>query len=315
MASYTLQAAAKINLYLEILGDRPDGYHELAMVMQSVGLSDRIDIRSISTDTIRIQCNHPAVPTDASNLAYRAVELVTQKFPDAMTHHGGVEVVIDKHIPVGAGLAGGSADAAAVLVGLDLLWKLGLTQSELQELGAQLGSDIPFCIAGGLAIATGRGEKLAALPSPNPLHLVLAKHRHISVPTGWAYQTFRKQFGDRYIATANATVLTDRWQRVHSGPLVRAVTQGDVDAIRAHLHNDFERIVFPTYPPVAKLRQCLADVSSIGALMSGSGSTVFALARSRAEAEAIQAHAQNVMADPDLDFWITEFVSAGVQLC
>ena len=177
MRTYSLIAPAKINLYLEILGDRPDGFHELVMVMQSVGLADQIDLRANGTDLFRLHCDDPQVPKDPSNLAYRAAELMQQQFPDAFARYGGAEITIHKRIPIGAGLAGGSANAAAVLVGLDLLWELGLTQSELQELAAMIGSDIPFCVAGGTALATGRGEKLAPLVSLDQLYVVLAKYR------------------------------------------------------------------------------------------------------------------------------------------
>ena len=173
MRSYSLLASAKINLYLEIIGDRPDGYHELAMVLQSIDLADRIDLRAIGTDTIRVRCDHPQVPPDKNNLAYRAADLLAKQFPDALAKYGGVEIAIHKQIPVAAGLAGGSANAAAVLVGMDLLWQLGLTQSELQELGGTLGSDVPFCIAGGTALATGRGDKLSPQPDLGGLSVVL----------------------------------------------------------------------------------------------------------------------------------------------
>ncbi|MEM8611399.1 MAG: 4-(cytidine 5'-diphospho)-2-C-methyl-D-erythritol kinase, partial [Cyanobacteria bacterium P01_H01_bin.105] len=124
MTSYTLLSAAKINLYLEIIGHRSDGFHELAMVMQSVDLCDRITLTSQTMAIRRLQCNHPQVPTDSSNLALKAVDLLTQKFPELANR--GVEINIEKNIPVGAGLAGGSSNAAATLVGLNLLWNLGL---------------------------------------------------------------------------------------------------------------------------------------------------------------------------------------------
>lgn len=160
MRLYSLLAAAKINLYLEIVGDRPDGFHELIMVMQSLSLADRVTVRSIGIDDIRVRCDHPLVPTDDTNLAYRAAALLAQRFPGVMAKLGGVEITLEKRIPVGAGLAGGSGNGAAVLVGLDMLWQLGLTQAELQELAAALGSDMPFCISGGTALATGRGNSL-----------------------------------------------------------------------------------------------------------------------------------------------------------
>ena len=160
MQSCSLIAPAKINLSLEIIGDRPDGFHELVMIMQSVGLADRIDMQPSDTQNIYIYCDHPQVPTDETNLAYRAADLMCRSFPEMYANFGGVSIRIAKNIPVAAGLAGGSGNAAAVLVGINLLWKLGLTQQELQDLAAQIGSDIPFCVSGGTALATGRGEKL-----------------------------------------------------------------------------------------------------------------------------------------------------------
>lgn len=312
MRIYSLLAFAKINLYLEIIGDRPDGYHELAMVMQSVSLADRVSLRELSVDEVRIQCNHPEVPTDRRNLAYRVVELMWERFPDLQQRHGGVEITIEKQIPVGAGLAGGSADAAAVLVGLNLLWKLGLTHIELQELGQQLGSDIPFCITGGTAIATGRGEKIAPLGNNSDLHVVLAKHRSISISTPWAYGTFREKFRESYVSAERD--LAERWHQVHSGALVAAIGHHNPAEIGQHLYNDFEKIVLPAYPQVGQLRDTLAEFSSLGAMMSGSGPTVFALAHSRQEAERIRQQAQVELADPDIDFWVAQFCSSGVQL-
>ena len=144
MQTYTLIAPAKINLLLEIIGDRPDGFHELVMVLQSIDLADIVELKSLPGEQIHLNCTHPDVPQDSTNLAHRAAQLMQTQFPD----RGGVEITITKNIPIGAGLAGGSTDAAAVLVGLDLMWNLGLTQSELQILGAALGSDVPFCIVG-----------------------------------------------------------------------------------------------------------------------------------------------------------------------
>ena len=229
MRSYSLIAPAKINLYLEIIGDRPDGYHELAMVLQSISLADQIDIQPIGIDTIIVRCDHAEVPNDHTNLAYRAAALLTQQFPEAMAQFGGVEINIKKNIPIAAGLAGGSTDAAAVLVGLDLMWQLGLTQSELEVLGAQIGSDVPFCIQGGTALATGRGEELSPLKNLDNLYVVLAKHRHLGISTIWAYQTYRQQFSQTYISQAQD--LETRQHRVHSGPMVSAIMHADGSAI------------------------------------------------------------------------------------
>jgi 4-diphosphocytidyl-2-C-methyl-D-erythritol kinase len=312
MHTYSLLAPAKVNLYLEILGDRPDGYHELAMILQSIALADRIDLRANGTEVIRVHCDHPLVPADTSNLAYRAAVLMAELFPEAFNQYGGVDITIQKNIPVGAGLAGGSTNAAAVLVGVDLLWGLGLTQVELQELGAKLGSDVPFCVTGGTAIATGRGENLSPLPALDNLYLVLAKYCSLSVSTAWAYQTYRKQFGDSYISEGDR--LEGRRREVHSGAIVAAVSRQDAAQIGKLLYNDLEKVVLPNYPQVAKLREELQQLDMLGAMMSGSGPTVFALVESQSQAEAIADQIQAILPDPDLEVWTTQSVGSGIQL-
>ncbi|MBG1269702.1 4-(cytidine 5'-diphospho)-2-C-methyl-D-erythritol kinase [Nostoc sp. WHI] len=320
MHSYTLIAPAKINLYLEIIGDasgglrqRPDGYHELAMILQSIGLADQIGVHSLSTDSIRVHCNHPQVPTDNTNLAYRAAELMATQFPEAFSKYRGVEITINKQIPVAAGLAGGSTNAAAVLVGIDLLWKLGLTQSELEELGAKLGSDVPFCVAGGTAIATGRGEQLSPLPSLDNIYILLAKYRSLEVSTAWAYQTYRQQFGNSDIRDTNN--LAARASAVHSGAIVKAIFDKDVRQIAQKLHNDLERVVLPAYPQVLQLREVIANQEGIlGTMMSGSGPTVFALLESQQQAEQLKLQVREAIPDEDLELFVTRTITHGIQI-
>lgn len=313
MHSYTLIAPAKINLYLEIIGNRPDGYHELAMILQSIGLADQIGVHSISTDSIRVHCNHPQVPTDNTNLAYRAAELMATQFPEAFSKYKGVEITINKQIPVAAGLAGGSTNAAAVLVGIDLLWKLGLTQSELEELGAKLGSDVPFCVAGGTAIATGRGEQLSPLPSLDNIYILLAKYRSLEVSTAWAYQTYRQQFGNSYIRDTDN--LAARANAVHSGAIVKAIFDKDVRQIAQKLHNDLERVVLPAYPQVLQLREVIANQEGIlGTMMSGSGPTVFALIESQQQAEQLKLQVREAIPDEDLELFVTRTITHGIQI-
>lgn len=313
MRSYSLIAPAKINLYLEIIGDRPDGYHELAMILQSIDLADQIEVRSLSTDNIRIHCHHPQVPTDKSNLAYRAAELMARQFPDAFSNYGGVDITIKKQIPVAAGLAGGSTNAAAVLVGIDLLWHLGLTQSELEELGATLGSDVPFCIAGGTAIATGRGEQLSPLPNLTPISIVLAKYRSLEVSTPWAYKTYRQQFGSTYIRDSDS--LAARASAVHSGAMVKAIFNQNAAEIAQKLHNDLERVVLPAYPQVLQLRELFATQPGVlGTMMSGSGPTVFAIAQSPQQAEAIKLNVREAIPDEDLELFVTGTNMHGIQI-
>lgn len=312
MRPYSLIAPAKINLYLEIIGDSPtSGYHELAMVLQSIDLADRIDLRPLGTETIRVRCDDAQVPADKNNLAYRAADLLARQFPTAFARYGGVEIVIHKNIPVAAGLAGGSADAAAVLVGIDLMWQLGLTQSELQELGAKLGSDIPFCIAGGTALATGRGEKLSPLPDLDNLYVVLAKYRNLSISTAWSYQTYRQQFSNDYCPPDDVEC---RRQRVHSGPMVAAIAHKDAAKIGQLLHNDLEKVALPVYPQVLELRQLFQSLNVLGTMMSGSGPTVFALTASMAEAEQVKERVKSAIASPDLDLWVAKFSNTGIRI-
>ena len=312
MRLYSLSAAAKINLYLEVIGDRPDGYHELVMVMQSIGLTDRITVRSLSSPNIQLQCDHSDVPKDSTNLAFKAAALLQNRFPSAMKQYGGVEISIEKNIPVGAGLAGGSSDAAAVLVGLDMLWQLGLTQTELQVLGAELGSDVPFCIVGGTAIATGRGEQIDSLHGFDHLYAVLAKYRSLSVSTPWAYQAYRQAYAASYL-DINVAGKT-RHEAVKSGPIVTAISQQNGTEIGHHLSNDLEKIVLAEYPQVQALKDTMAECGGLGTLMSGSGPTVFTLAATQKQAETILEQVRSRISDPDLGVWVTPFAPTGVQL-
>ncbi len=294
----SLKSAAKINLYLEITGNRPDGYHDLVMILQSIDLCDRIDIRKLGTDEIQVQCTNPEVPCDRTNLAYRAAALLQGNFPDV----GGMEIAIDKQIPMGAGLAGGSANAAAVLVGIDRLWELGLTQPQLCEFAAQLGSDIPFCVSGGTALATGRGEVLSPLPDLTDLVLVICKPRNIAISTVWAYQTFRSQ---GLLATSQIK------NQNLSSQIVAAIASGDESTpnkIGRLLYNDLERVVLPEHPEIAALKNKLLDQECLGAMMSGSGSTVFAIAPDLDRAQQI---AEAIKTD-DIDVWVVKSLARSI---
>lgn len=296
-SSLSLKAPAKINLYLEITGNRPDGYHDLVMVLQSIELSDRLDLRMTGTDKIHILCTHPEVPTDETNLAHKAAKLLQDLYPD----FGGVEITITKNIPIGAGLAGGSSNAAAVLVGLDRLWNLGLTQGELIDLSAQLGSDVPFCISGGTVLAVGRGEVLSPLPPLENLALVICKPRNLGISTAWAYQTFRSQ-----------GLLAANRHKGNSSQMLAAIASRDESShrqIARLLYNDLERVVLPAYPQISHLKSSLEAQECLGVLMSGSGSTVFAIAQNPDSAQRI---ADGINRD-DIDVWVTTTSIHGIQ--
>ena len=312
MNTCTLLAAAKINLYLEIVGSRSDGFHELVMVMQSVDLCDRITITRHRMPTVQLTCTHPQVPTDHTNLALRAAKLLSERFPEAASQFGGLTLHIEKNIPVGAGLAGGSSNAAAALVGIDLLWNLGLTQAELMRLGAELGSDVPFSIKGGTAIATGRGEALDPIPGCDGLYVVLAKYNSLSVSTPWAYKTYRQQFSETYLDLANAVTLTERQQHIHSGPMVQAIAEKNCADVGQYLYNDLEKVVLPAHEPVAQLKATMA-CGGIGTLMSGSGPTVFTLTETLTAAEAVRDQVRSQIPTPDLSLWIAPISSTGIR--
>ncbi len=312
MRFYTLLAPAKINLYLEIIGDRPDGFHELVMILQSIDLADIIEISANGLDSIRLYCDHPSVPLDERNLIYKAAQLMCQTFPNAFANYGGVEINLEKNIPISAGLAGGSTDGAAVLVGLNLLWKLGLTRPELAELAAQLGSDVPFCLTGGTAIATGRGEKIDSLHDLVNIWVVLAKYESTEVATPWAYQRYRQMFQDLYVSDTSA--IERRTLTVHSGRLVQAISQHDAEKIGLSMHNDLEKVVLPAYPKVEELRNLMTQAGGLGTMMSGSGPTVFTLCQSETEAQRISQKVRESISDPDLGIWISQFNSSGIQV-
>ena len=312
MQSYSLIAPAKINLYLEIVGDRLDGFHELIMILQSIELADRVDIRPSDTDNIYIYCDHPQVPTDETNLAYRAAQLMCDTFPDVYANYGGVGIRITKNIPVAAGLAGGSSNAAAVLVGMDLLWNLGLTQPEIRNLAAKLGSDVPFCVSGGTTIATGRGEKLDDIRHLRDIWVVLAKYQNISVATPWAYQTYRQQYGHTYVS--GAIDIESRMAKISSIPLVNAIMQQNSQEIGKLLYNDLEKVVMPAHPQVEALKSAFAARDVLGTMMSGSGPTVFALCDSKERAIAVSQEVKAEIADPLLEFWTTKLTTSGIQI-
>ncbi len=307
MTVYQLLAPAKINLHLEILGLRPDNFHELAMVMQSVELADLVEVKDAVDDRIILHCDVAEVPQDETNLAYRAAALLRQ-------HCGrseGVEITLQKRIPMAAGLAGGSGNAAAVLVGLNLLWNLGLTVAELQSIGAQLGSDVPFCISGGTAIATGRGEEITNISPLQQGVVVLGKYRSLSVSTPWAYGAYRQQFGDSY---AVGDELVAKSKAIHQVKLIKAIEHQDVTTIGKLLYNDLEKVVLPEYPLVAELKAAFEQTDNLGVMMSGSGPTVFALAKDLVGAESIAQAVRHQVPDPDLELFVTKVSSRGIHL-
>ncbi|MDF2607839.1 MAG: ipk [Bacillales bacterium] len=250
------KASAKINLSLDVLYKRDDGYHEVEMVMTTVDLADRIELVELSVDDIRIASRNRYVPDDQRNLAYQAARLLKDKFEIKK----GVRITIDKVIPVAAGLAGGSSDAAATLRGLNRLWNLGLTLDELAELGASIGSDVSFCVYGGTAIARGRGEKIEHIPSPPSCWVVLAKPV-IGVSTADVYKN----------------LVVENIEHPNTTAIVSAIKQGDFEGICNNLGNVLESVTLNAHPEVLVIKEQMKKFGADAVLMSGSGPTVFGL--------------------------------------
>jgi 4-diphosphocytidyl-2-C-methyl-D-erythritol kinase len=271
MQELQIQAYAKINLFLNVLYKRPDGYHEIETVFQSIGLSDDIILRKLSRD-IKINCEHPQVPLDESNLACRAAKLLLE----VSSLSEGVEITIKKYIPVAAGLGGGSADAAAVLVGLNQLFELGYEREQLMQIGSKLGADVPFCILGGTVLGRGIGELLEPLPSPGKIWLTLVNPGFM-VSTAWVYQNLHLRtfdFGSQNKKNENLG-LTKSPKNVNI--LVQQIRTNNLRKICDELFNALEAIVVNKYPVIGNLKSQLKEFGALGTLMSGSGPTVFAL--------------------------------------
>lgn len=262
-------APAKINLCLHVLGRRPDGYHELAMIMQRVSLFDRLEMTLTSEPGVRVSCPGVELPPDGENIAARAARRILALAGDGC----GVEIVIDKQIPVAAGLGGGSSDAAAVLMGLNDMLGLGLDCATLMAEGARLGADVPFFVFGATAWATGIGDRLEKVDEMPPLWYVLV-NPGLAVSTAWVYQNLG---------------LTSKIEAAKLPRFSRTV--GGVAGL---LHNDLERVTVRRYPLVATVKEELAASGAAGVLMSGSGPTVFGVfaeeAAARKAADEVRRH-------------------------
>ena len=274
MQKIRVRAHAKINLYLDIVSKREDGYHNLETIFHSIGLHDDVIIRKQDTKEITVHCEHPAVPSNPSNLAYRAVE----RLSDAVGGIGGMAIEIQKRIPVTAGLGGGSANAAAALHGVNELFGLGFTQETLMRFGAQLGADVPFCLHGGAAFGTGIGDQLTQLPALPDLPLLLL-NPGIEISTAAVFKNLNFSLTNR----ENAAIII----RTH-------IEKRDVLGIGEGLYNFLEMPVFAEYPELDALKTELStQAGCCGALMSGSGATLFAVMQDSESARRSESHFKN----------------------
>lgn len=261
-----IKATAKINLGLDVIRKREDGYHDVRMVMQMTGMYDRIILYPRrGRSGIELRTNLPYIPTNENNLAYKAAKLLMDEFDVT----DGLEISLQKFIPVAAGLAGGSTDAAAVLKAVNKIFRLGLDNRQLMERGARLGADIPYCLLGGTALAEGIGEKLTPLPDMPECMILLAKPP-ISVSTRDVYGALRADEIEKHPDIDG---------------MIEAIRAGDLHGITDRLANVLEDVTAPTRPIIGKMEREMMEAGALSAIMSGSGPTVFGIFDSKADAE------------------------------
>jgi 4-diphosphocytidyl-2-C-methyl-D-erythritol kinase len=280
----SVKARAKVNLGLEVLGPRPDGYHELLTLLAAIDLADRVTLETTGREAIEVACDAAGVPGGPENLAWRAADLVRREAQVA----GGVRIRIEKAIPVAAGLGGGSADAAAVIAGLERLWGVALTPKRRHEIATALGMDVPFFLGEGPALASGRGEVVTPVGALRPLALVV-----VNPGFPLATREVYGRLGPHDFGSGRAV-----------RALLAALAEGP-RAIAARLVNDLERAVGPVWPGLDEVKAALVSAGALGAVMSGSGPTVVGVAQSLVAARRIRAS----LAERPWRAWVTRTVN------
>ncbi|MCY7977567.1 4-(cytidine 5'-diphospho)-2-C-methyl-D-erythritol kinase [Bacillus inaquosorum] len=260
------KAPAKINLSLDVTRKRSDGYHEVEMIMTTIDLADRIELTELAEDEVRVSSHNRFVPDDQRNLAYQAAKLIKDRY----NVKKGVSIMITKVIPVAAGLAGGSSDAAATLRGLNRLWNLNLSAETLAELGAEIGSDVSFCVYGGTALATGRGEKIKHISTPPHCWVILAKPT-IGVSTAEVYRQLK----------------LDDVEHPDVQGMIEAIEEKSFQKMCSRLGNVLESVTLDMHPEVAMIKNQMKRFGADAVLMSGSGPTVFGLVQYESKVQRI----------------------------
>ena len=265
MDEISVKALAKINLGLDVVRRREDGYHEVKMIMQTIHLFDRVQLKKKKEAEVTLSTNLSFLPVDENNLAYRAAEMLRTEFDIKE----GVEINLEKHIPVAAGMAGGSTDGAAVLYAMNEMFELGLSKQMLMDRGVKLGADVPYCIMRGTALAEGIGEKLTQLPPMVKCPVLIAKPQ-ISVSTRYVYEHLQ---------------LSDQSVHPDIDKLVEKIKEKDLEQIAAAMGNILETVTIPEHPEIEAIKSCMIKAGAVNAMMSGSGPTVFGLYATREEAK------------------------------
>ena len=263
------KAYGKINLGLDVVRRLENGYHEVRMIMQSVKLADIVTIKRISEDKIVVRTDQENLPCDERNLAYKAAKLMKEKY----SVQDGVEIFLEKHIPMAAGMAGGSADCAAVLKGMNELFGLGLTLEDMQKTGVKLGADVPYCLMGGCALSEGIGEVLTALKAPPACTVLLAKP-DIDVSTKYVYEHLKLDTLERHPDIDG---------------MMQDIEEGNLEKLCGKLENVLESVTGKEYPVIGEIEKIMKDAGAPAAVMSGSGPTVFGIFKGAKAAETAMA--------------------------
>ena len=265
MNSITLKSRAKINLSIDVLGKRQDGYHLVEMIMQTIDLYDLIEINEKDNDQITIKSTSDEIPLDCNNLVYKAANLIKKTF----NINKGVEIHIKKNIPVAAGMAGGSSNAAAVLVGLNKLWNLNLSNQQLEKIGLKLGADVPFCINGGAVLASGIGEELTPIKGLTKDVCILVCKPDLFVSTKEVYECLDSKDIDK---------------RPNNKFLIECLKNEDTRQLAENMFNVLEGVTMDKHPVIQQIKDIMTNNRALGAMMSGSGPTVFGLYENREDA-------------------------------
>ena len=258
MNSIQLKSRAKINLSIDVLGKRQDGYHLVEMIMQTIDLYDIIKIKEIDIDEININSNSEDIPLNKDNIVYKAAKLLKDEF----NIKKGIDIFIEKNIPVAAGMAGGSSNAAAVLVGLNKLWNLNLSEVKLQEIGLKLGADVPFCISGGAALAEGIGEKLTSIKGLSEDTIILVCKPNLFVSTKDVYKGLD---------------LEHIKHRPDNKFLIQCLREGNINLLSKNMVNLLEDVTSKMHEEIKEIENTMLEYNALGSMMSGSGPTVFGL--------------------------------------
>jgi 4-diphosphocytidyl-2-C-methyl-D-erythritol kinase len=300
-----MRAPAKLNLHLEVLGLRPDGFHELAMVMQTIDLFDQISVTAAKPGEISLECTDNEIALDGSNLVIKAATALQNHTKQL---HLGAKLQLVKNIPIGAGLAGGSSDAATTLLLLNRFWQLHLPLNTLELIASELGSDVPFCLIGGTQCCYGRGEKLQACPDALPLGVLLLKDPSAQVSTPWAYGKCKELRSDFYLEAERD--FEQRREQLRHGKLLQWLGK-PASMELPPLRNDLQGVVAPGQPSVEMGINLLRQLPNlITAAMSGSGPSIFGLFRNRAVAAEAEALLLPALRENGFNHWVCGFEPA-----